>query len=91
MSFGLSNAHGVCRPLMSIVLEGLEQFSMAYIDGILVFSSSVSEHFKHMQAVFERLRNNELKIKLTKILKEEKYLGINKNRIKPDIDNSIDA
>ena len=45
MPFGLANAPGGFQQLMSIVLGGLEGFSMAYIDDILVFSSSINEHF----------------------------------------------
>ena len=91
MPFGLANAPGVFQQLMSIVLGGLEGFSMAYIDDILVFSSSINEHFQHLQAVFNRLRRHGLKIKLAKcqfLMAETKYLGfvINKQGIKPDDD-----
>ena len=91
MPFGLANAPGVFQQLMSVVLAGLEQFSMAYLGDILVFSSNFSEHLQHLQAVFERLKNHGLKLKLPKcqFMKDEtKYLGfvINKNGIKPDTD-----
>ena len=53
MPFGLANAPGAFQQLMSVVLAGLENFSMEYLDDILVFSSSVSEHLQHLQAAFE--------------------------------------
>ena len=91
MPFGLSNAPGVFSQLMSMVLEGLEGFAMAYLDDVLVFSKTPEEHLAHLQQVMDRLREHNLKIKLPKcqFMKEEtKYLGfiIDKKGIKPDLD-----
>ena len=76
---------------MSIALDGMETFAMAYLDDIMVFSRSPEEHFEHLQRVFDRLKRHGLKMKLSKcqFLREEtKYLGfvINKDRIKTDVD-----
>ena len=89
--FRLTNAQGIFQQLMSIVLRGLKQFSMAYLDDILVFSNNISEHLQHLSSVFNQLRKHGLKIKLPKcqfMMAETKYLGfvINKKRIKPDDD-----
>ena len=91
MSFGLVNVPGVFSQLMSIVLDGMETFAMAYLDDIMVFSRSPEEHFEHLQRVFDRLKRHGLKLKLSKcqFLREEtKYLGfvINKDEIKTDVD-----
>ena len=91
MPFELANAPGIFQQLMSIVLEGLEQFSLAYLDDIMVFSNSISEHLQHLQSVFNQLRKHGLKIKLPKcqfMMAETKYLGfvMNKKEIKPDDD-----
>ena len=78
MPFGLVNAPGIFQQPMSIVLGGREQLSMAYLDDILVFSNSISEHLQHLQSVFNQLRKHGLKIKLSKcqfIMAETKYLG----------------
>lgn len=68
MPFGLAEALGVTltlfQQLMLIVLSGLEEFAMAYIDEILVFSKDPSEHFQYLQIVFDRLRKHGLKLKL---------------------------
>ena len=80
--FGLANAPG---QLMSIVLDGMEMFAMAYLDDIMVFSRSTEEHFKHLQWVFDRLRRHGLKLKLSKcqFLREEtKYLGRDKEQLR---------
>ncbi len=91
MCFGLANAPGVFQQLMTKVLTGLGHFAIAYIDDILIFSSTLSEHLSHIQTVFNRLRQHNLKLKLKKcqFMKEEtNYLGfiINQHGIKPDLE-----
>lgn len=91
MSFGLANAPGVFQQLMSVVLGGLEQFAMAYLDDILIFSATIDEHLRHLRTVFARLRKHGLKIKLPKcqfMKKETNYLGfvIDEGGVHPDID-----
>ena len=76
---------------MSIVLDGMETFAMAYLDDIMVFLRSPEEHFEHLLQVFDRPRRHGLKLKLSicQFLREEKkYLGfvINKDGIKTDVD-----
>ena len=46
---------------MGIVLEGLDKFAVAYLDDILIYSTALEEHFKHMQEVLDRLSNITLK------------------------------
>ena len=52
---------------MSIVLQGLDSFATAYLDDILIYSSSLDEHLDHIQIVFDRLRQHGLKLKLKKM------------------------
>ena len=66
MSFGLANAPGIFQELMSIVLQDLSNFAMAYLDDIIIFSSSVKKHKRHIQIVFGKLRQHQLKLKLSK-------------------------
>ena len=89
MPFGLTNAPAVFSQLMGLVLEGLEDLTIAYLDDVLIFSSSLEEHLAHIQVVFDRLKTHSLKLKLKKcsfLQKETKYLGfiINENGVKPD-------
>ena len=51
MPFGLVNAPSIFQQLMSVVLGGLEQFAMAYLDDILIFSASVDENLRHLKTV----------------------------------------
>ena len=56
MPFGLAKAPGVFSQFMSIVLDGMETFTMAYLDDIMVFSRSPEEHFEDLQWVFDSLK-----------------------------------
>ena len=66
MPFGLSRAPSIFVMLMSIVLQGLEDFACAYLYDILIFSKTAEEHEKHIEEVFRRLREHKLKLKLPK-------------------------
>ena len=67
MPFGLTNAPGIFQQLMATVLEGFEHFATAYLDDIIIWSSSAEEHVKQIQQVFNRLRNHNLKLKLKNV------------------------
>ena len=91
MPFGIANAPGIFQELMSVVLWDLGNFSMAYLDDIIIFRSSVKEYIRHIQVVFDRLRQHQLKLKLSKckfLQKETWYLGfiISESGIMPDPD-----
>ena len=95
MPFGLSNAPAVFQELMSVVLRGYHNFATAYLDDILIFSSTLEEHIRHLSLIFDRLRQHNLKLKLKKcgFLKlETNYLGfiISEEGIKPD-EKKVDA
>ena len=89
MPFGLSNAPAVFQELMNIVLQGCEEFAMAYLDDVLIFSKNPEEHLRHIETIFERIRQHGLKLKLKKcafVKEETEYLGfvISKDGVKPD-------
>lgn len=55
MPFGLRNAAQTFQRFIDEVLRGLT-FCRAYVDDLLIASSSPAEHEQHLKAVFERLR-----------------------------------
>ena len=65
MPFGLRNAAQTFQRLMHNVLQDLP-FIFVYLDDILVASRSPEEHLHHLRALFNRLRDNSLIIKLEK-------------------------
>ena len=55
LPFGLKIAPAEFQRVMDQVLKGLP-FAQCYIDNVIIFSDSPSEHVRHLQQVFERLR-----------------------------------
>ena len=89
MPFGLTNAPAIFMLLMQTVLQGMENFSIAYLDDIIIFSKSEEEHLEHIQRVFDRLIQHSLKIKLKKcsfFQQSTNYLGfiITPEGVKPN-------
>ena len=67
MPFGLLKAPAVFQELMSVVLQGCNDFAKAYLDDIMVFSSTLEEHLEHLSLIFGKLRQHNLKLKLKKV------------------------
>ena len=84
MPFGLCNAPATFQRLMDFVLEGLiGDFCLVYLDDIIVYSKDKSDHLRHLQIIFDRLRQNNLKLKISKchfMKSEVQYLGYVVNR-----------
>ena len=67
MSFGLTNAPAAFMDLMNRVFKDyLDQFVIVFIDDILVYSQSESEHEQHRRLVLQRLREHRLFAKFNK-------------------------
>ena len=89
MPFGLSSAPATFTRAMKSVLMGLEEMCTAYLDDIVVHGSSLVDHQKKLEQVFNRLRVHKLKLQPNKcsfLRKEVLYLGhvINENGVSPD-------
>ena len=75
--FGLAQAPAYFQELMTGVLKDLP-FAMAYLDNIIIYSSTPEEHLEHIKTVFEKLHHAKLSMKLSKchfFAKEIQYLG----------------
>ena len=88
--FGLAQAPAYLQLLMNQVLEGLN-FTMTYLDDIIIFSNSEEEHLLYLEEVFHRLREAGLKMKQSKcnfFKSQIHYLGhlISENVISPLLD-----
>ena len=89
MPFGISTAPSLFQELAKIVLQDCEDFATAYSDDIIIFSKNEKDHLRHIQEVFDRLRQHGLKMKMKKCTffhEETNYLGfvINNKGVKPD-------
>lgn len=88
MSFGLRNAPATFSKLVENVLHGLDSFTGAYLDDIIIFSESWEEHMRHLRSVFQRIQDAGLTIKRSKCAfasASVEYLGhrIGLNSVQP--------
>ena len=79
MPFGLTNAPTSFKGLMNDLFHLLLcRYVLVFFDDILVYSRNWSEHLRHVREVLNILRQNQLKVKMSKCLWGEsrvEYLG----------------
>ncbi|KAL1918538.1 uncharacterized protein VTP21DRAFT_3198 [Calcarisporiella thermophila] len=79
MPFGLCNAPATFQRLMEHVLDGMLWKSVVvFIDDINVYSRTFDEHLEHLRAVFQRLKEHNLRLNRDKCRfgqRQLKYLG----------------
>lgn len=89
MPFGLKNAPGTFQRLMESVLRSLNwKQCLVYLDDVIVFSRTFSEHLEHLREAFDCIVGAGLKLKPSKChfaQAEVKYLGhiVNKDGVAP--------
>jgi hypothetical protein len=65
--FGLTNAPAYFMNLMNkVFMEYLDRFVVVFIDNILIYSRSESDHEEHLRLVLQKLRDNQLYAKFSK-------------------------
>ena len=78
MPFGLQGAPATFQRMMDKLLDGIGDFAKAYIDDLVIFSTSWEEHLQHLRTVLQRLQEAGLTVKPTKCqfgMEECTYLG----------------
>ena len=78
MPFGLQGAPATFQRMMDKLLDGLGDFAKAYIDDLIIFSTSWEDHLKHLRTVLQRLEEAGLTVKPMKCqfaMAECTYLG----------------
>ena len=63
--FGLVQAPAYFQRLINEVLAPFD-FAFGYLDDILIYSPDVETHLKHLELIFQRLREVDLKLKMEK-------------------------
>ena len=67
MPFGLCNAPATFQRLMERCMGDINlRDCLIYLDDIIIFSSTFEEHLGHLEAVFKRLQEQNLKLKASK-------------------------
>ena len=61
--FGLAQAPAYFQKRINDVLKGCN-FTMGYLDDIIIYSRSEKEHLEHLEEIFTRLKTAGLKLKL---------------------------
>ncbi len=90
MPFGLHGAPATFQRLMDWVLSGLGDYVAAYLDDIIIYSSSWEQHLQHLKNVLQRIQEAGLSINSSKCAiakKETEYLGyvVGNGVIRPQI------
>ena len=67
MSFGLKNAPSEFQNIMNEIFNQFSDFIIVYIDDVLVYSTSIEEHWKHLNKFIETVKSNGLSLSTTKI------------------------
>ena len=79
LPFGLMNSPMTFQLAMTQALRGMNwKFALIYVDDILIFSQNFEEHLIHLDQIFQRLREANLKLKPSKCkfaTKKVIYLG----------------
>lgn len=79
MPFGLTNAPPTFQSVMNDILrEYLRNFIMIFFDDILIYSSSLEAYIQHLELVFDKLKQHQLKVKESKCsfgTSQVEYLG----------------
>ena len=75
--FGLAQAPAYFQELIPGILKDFN-FTIAYLDNIIIFNNTPQEHLSHIRKVFKKLRSAKLSMKMRKcnfFSKEIQYLG----------------
>jgi hypothetical protein len=67
MPFGLKNAPSEFQCIMNDIFNAYSRFCIVYIDGVLIFSHSIDQYFKHLHTFFHTAKQNGLVVSKTKI------------------------
>lgn len=96
LPFGLKTSPAIFQRIMCNIIRkhSLGEFTVCYIDDLLLFSRSFSDHIKHLKQLFQAIKSEGLRLKFSKCTfaaDSVKYLGhiIQNNSVRPLKDNLI--
>lgn len=90
LPFGLKTSPTIFQRILSNIIRrnGLRNFSVCYMDDILIFSRRFEEHIQHLKKLLEAICREGFRLKITKCnfaKNEVKYLGhiLSENTVRP--------
>lgn len=96
LPFGLKTSPAIFQRIMCNIIRKhkLGEFTVSYIDDILLFSKSFEDHVRHLKQLFQAIKSEGLRLKFSKCMfaaDSVKYLGhiIQNNAVRPLKDNLI--
>lgn len=96
LPFGLKTSPAIFQRIMCNIIRKhkLTEFTVCFIDDILLFSKSFSDHVGHLKQLFQAIKSEGFKLKFSKCTfaaDSVKYLGhvIQNNSVRPLKDNLI--
>lgn len=95
MPFGLTSAPATFQGCMNSILSPLlRKFVLVFVDDILIYNRTLSDHVQHLQSVFQILTEHHLKVKRSKCSFAQQrlaYLGhvISPNGVSTDEDKIL--
>ena len=63
MPFGLNGPPASFQRMMDLVIDGMQDFTAAYLDDLVVYSDSWEDHLKHLKMMLQKLREAGLTVK----------------------------
>jgi hypothetical protein len=90
LPFGVNNGRATYQRCMDFILMGLKGIDcLAYLDDLICYSATMSEHAEKLERIFQRLERANFKIKPSKCVfatSTVEYLGhiVTKDGVKPD-------
>ena len=75
MPFGLKTAPATFQRAMEVILAGLTfEICLCYLDDVIVFGKTLTEHNDRLKTVLTRFRDNNLRVKLAKCVFASPYI-----------------
>ncbi|KAL0174904.1 hypothetical protein M9458_030872, partial [Cirrhinus mrigala] len=95
LPFGLHGAPATFQRLMDRVLQGCEEWSAAYLDGVVIHSNSWQEHLQHLRRTLKKITVAGLTLNVGKCewaRQDASYLGyhLGNGQLRPQV-NKVEA
>ena len=89
MPFGLQGALATFQRMIDKLLDGMGEFASAYLDDVVIYSTTWQEHLQHLRAVLDAIQQAGLTLKRKKCqfaMPECVYLGhsVGSGRVRPE-------